>query len=148
MCHGSLDLPLLFKVNKNLCLLSLFLLFWDLKKVPWIALLRTANFEQVIIINYFASFEKAIVISHFANFEQVKKHSSDFANFGQVIIKIIILLTLNRSKNSKSPWEKPDDYVLLFFLPIPFSVIPHSSMDYCQVFRPILYFQPSPSQSD
>ena len=35
-----------------------------------------------------------------------------------------------------------------FFLPNPFSVIPHSSVDYRQVFRPILYFQPSPSQSD
>ena len=35
-----------------------------------------------------------------------------------------------------------------FFLPTPFSVISHSSMDYCQVLRPILYFQPSPSQSD
>ena len=28
------------------------------------------------------------------------------------------------------------------------SVIPHPSVNYCQVFRPILYFQPSPSQSD
>ena len=27
-------------------------------------------------------------------------------------------------------------------------IIPHPSMDYRQVFRPILYFQPSPSQSD
>ena len=35
--------------------------FLRLKKVPWIALLSTANFEQVIII------------SHFANFVQVKK---------------------------------------------------------------------------
>ena len=29
-----------------------------------------------------------------------------------------------------------------------FDIIPHPSMDYRQVFRPILYFQPSPSQSD
>ena len=29
-----------------------------------------------------------------------------------------------------------------------FNIIPHPSMDYCQVFRPILYFQPSASQSD
>ena len=59
--------------------------FLRLKKVPWIALLSTANFEQVIII------------SHFANFEQVKKHSSHFAtDFEQVIIKIVILLTLNK----------------------------------------------------
>ena len=29
-----------------------------------------------------------------------------------------------------------------------FDIIPHPSVDYCQVFRPILYFQPSPSQSD
>ena len=43
--------------------------FLRLKKVPWIALLSTANFEQVIII------------SHFANFEQVKKQSSHFGNF-------------------------------------------------------------------
>ena len=28
-----------------------------------------------------------------------------------------------------------------------FDIIPHPSVDYCQVFRPILYFQPSPSQS-
>ena len=48
------------------------LTFLRLKKVPWIALLRTANFEQVIII------------SHFANFEQVKKHSRHFDNFEQV----------------------------------------------------------------
>ena len=57
--------------------------FWDLKKVPWIALLCTANFEQVIII------------SLFANFEQVTSH---FADFEQVIIKIVILLNLNKSK--------------------------------------------------
>ena len=29
-----------------------------------------------------------------------------------------------------------------------FEIIPHPSVDYRQVFRPILYFQPSPSQSD
>ena len=29
-----------------------------------------------------------------------------------------------------------------------FHIIPHPSVDYHQVFRPILYFQPSPSQSD
>ena len=29
-----------------------------------------------------------------------------------------------------------------------FDIISHSSVDYRQVFRPILYFQPSPSQSD
>ena len=29
-----------------------------------------------------------------------------------------------------------------------FDIIPHPSVDYRQVFRPILYFQPSPSQSD
>ena len=29
-----------------------------------------------------------------------------------------------------------------------FDVIPHPSMDYRRVFTPILYFQPSPSQSD
>ena len=33
-------------------------------------------------------------------------------------------------------------------LPTPASVIPHPSVNYCQVFRPILYFQPSQSQSD
>ena len=27
-------------------------------------------------------------------------------------------------------------------------VIPHPSVNYCRVFTPILYFQPSPSQSD
>ena len=58
--------------------------------------------------------------SHFGNFEQVISH---FANFEQVIIKIVILLTLNKSKNfvvilqtlnksknltAKLPWEKPD----------------------------------------
>ena len=35
-----------------------------------------------------------------------------------------------------------------FSRPTPFSVIPHSSVDYHQVFRLILYFQPSPLQSD
>ena len=29
-----------------------------LKKAPWIALLSTANFEKVIIINHFANFEQ------------------------------------------------------------------------------------------
>ena len=29
-----------------------------------------------------------------------------------------------------------------------FDIIPHPSVDYRHVFRPILYFQPSPSQSD
>ena len=29
-----------------------------------------------------------------------------------------------------------------------FDIIPHPSVDYRQVFRPILYFQPRPSQSD
>ena len=67
-----------------MCLFSLFLLSWDLKKVPWIALLSTANFEQVITIIHFANFEQVITISHFANFEQV-------------INKIVILLTLNKS---------------------------------------------------
>ena len=65
------------------------------------------------------------------------------------MVKIVILLTLNKSKKTvKFLWEKPNAYALLFFLPTPFSVIPHSSVDYRQVFRPILYFQPSPSQSD
>ena len=30
----------------------------------------------------------------------------------------------------------------------PFNIIPHSPVDYRQVFKPILLFQPSPSQSD
>ena len=34
------------------------------------------------------------------------------------------------------------------FPPQPFNVIPHPSMSYRQVFRPILYFQPSSLQSD
>ena len=34
--------------------------------------------------------------------------------------------------------------LMVFFPPNP--VIPHSPMDYRQVFRPILYFQPSPAQ--
>ena len=29
-----------------------------------------------------------------------------------------------------------------------FDIIPHPAVDYRQIFRPILYFQPSPSQSD
>ena len=68
--------------------------FGDLKKVPWIALLCTANFEQVIIISHFANFEQVKKLSsHFANFERVISH---FADFEQVIIKIAILLTLNK----------------------------------------------------
>ena len=57
-----------------MCHLSLFLLSWDLKKVPWIALLSTANFEQVITIIHFANFKQVIIMSHFANFEQVISH--------------------------------------------------------------------------
>ena len=58
--------------------------FWDLRKVPWIALLSTANFEQVIIISHFANFEQVKKLrSHFANFEQVISH---FANFELVKI--------------------------------------------------------------
>ena len=81
-----------------------------LKKASWIALLSTANFEQVIIISHFANFEQVIIISHFANFEQVISYFDDFE---QVIIKIVILLTLNKSKNltAKLWWEKPDAYV-------------------------------------
>ena len=122
------------QVNEDLCLLSLFLLFWDLKKVPWIALLSTANFEQVIINSHLANFEQVKKhSSHFANFEQVISH---FADFEQFIIKIVILLTLNKTKKTvKVLWEKPDVYALLFFSPN-------------QVSRPILYFQPSPSQRD
>ena len=50
------------------------------------------------------------MISHCANFEQVKKYSSHFAKFEQVIshfpafeqvtIKIVILMTLNKSKKT------------------------------------------------
>ena len=38
-------------------------------------------------------------------------------------------------------------YQVLSVLPTPASVIPHPSVNYRQVFKPILYFQPSPSQS-
>ena len=38
-------------------------------------------------------------------------------------------------------------YVMLFFSLL-FNVIPHPSVDYRPVFTSILYFQPSPSQSD
>ena len=38
----------------------------------------------------------------------------------------------------------PFYFIRIFF----FDIIPHPSVDYRQVFRPILYFQPSPSQSD
>ena len=69
------------QVNKNLSFESIFT-FLRLKKVPWIALLSTAKFEQVI------------TISHPVDFEQVKKHSSHVADFEQVAI---ILLTLNKS---------------------------------------------------
>ena len=79
--------------------------FLRLKKVPWIALLSTANFEQILISSHFANFEQFKKhSSHFANFEQVKKYSSHFANFEQVISHfadfeqvIIVLLTLNKS---------------------------------------------------
>ena len=37
----------------------------------------------------------------------------------------------------------PFYFIRIFF----FDIIPHPSVDYRQVFRPILYFQPSPSQS-
>ena len=39
-------------------------------------------------------------------------------------------------------------FVNVFHLHFLFDIIPHPSVDYRQVFRPILYFQPSPSQSD
>ena len=69
--------------------------FLRLKKVPWIAFLSTANFEQVLIISHFANFEQIKKhSSHFADFEQVKY----FTDFKQVIIKIVILLSLNKSK--------------------------------------------------
>ena len=35
-----------------------------------------------------------------------------------------------------------------FFISLLFDIIPHPSVDYRRVFTPILYFQPSPSQSD
>ena len=39
-------------------------------------------------------------------------------------------------------------FILLLFFSLLFDVIPHPSVDYRRVFTPILYFQPSPSQSD
>ena len=35
-----------------------------------------------------------------------------------------------------------------FFISLLFDIIPHPSVDYRRVFTPILYFQPSSSQSD
>ena len=51
--------------------------------------------------------------------------------------------------------ERPEVFVMLIFIfvvvflysPFLFDVIPHPSVDYRQVFRLILYFQPSPLQS-
>ena len=39
-------------------------------------------------------------------------------------------------------------FVVFLYSHFLFDIIPHPSVDYRQVFRPILYFQPSPSQSD
>ena len=39
-------------------------------------------------------------------------------------------------------------FVVFLYSHFLFDIISHSSVDYRQVFRPILYFQPSPSQSD
>ena len=60
------------------------------------------------------------------------------------------LQTLNKSKKlTATPVGETGCLCIAFFTcPIPFSIIPHSSMYYRQVFRPISYFQPSPSQSD
>ena len=55
---------------KSIIYVSIFIL-WDLKKTSWIALFSTDNFEQVI--------------SHFADFEQV-------------IIEIVVLLTFKKSQ--------------------------------------------------
>ena len=51
--------------------------------------------------------------------------------------------------------ERPEVFVMLIFIFVVvflyshflFGIIPHSSVDYRQVFRLILYFQPSPLQS-
>ena len=85
--------------------------------------------------SHFANLEQVIIISHLANFRQVKKHSSHFAEFWighnsfcyfeQVKITVKLLR------------EKLDAYAWLFFLPTPFSVIPQSSVDYHQVFKPM-----------
>ena len=77
-------------------------------------IIKTLILSEVVLLtlsktkkqnSHFANYEQ--VISHFANFEQIKKHSSrfvnfeqvilDFADFEQVIIKILILLTMNKS---------------------------------------------------
>ena len=39
-------------------------------------------------------------------------------------------------------------FVVFLYSHFLFDIIPHPSVDYRQVFRPILYFQPSPSHSD
>ena len=39
-------------------------------------------------------------------------------------------------------------FVVCLYLHFLFDIIPHPSVDYHQVFRPILYFQPSLSQND
>ena len=63
--------------------------------MPWIALLSTANFEQVKKHSHFANFEQVKIIIHFPNVEQVII-ISHFANFEQVK-KQSFLLTLNNS---------------------------------------------------
>ena len=123
------------------------------------------NIVSKKINNFFSRIVKLIkIIDHFflfgvvANRATQDKHttytSTHLNNYlGLLILNLgplVILLTLNKSKKRtpKLPREKPDAYALLFFRPTPFSVISHSPVDYHQAFRPILYFQPSPLQSD
>ena len=148
------------------------------KKAPRIALLCRAHFEQVMTISHSSDFEQVIIEivilltlnksyvilltfnkswlkysfcwhwtshnwnSHFANSEQVISH---FANFEQVMIKIVICCFW---KSQNSCGRNRICMHCFFSCPTPFSVIPHSSVDYRQVFRPLLNFQPSPWQSD
>ena len=92
--------------------------FWDLKKVSWIALLSTANFEQVIIINYFANFKQVII--HSADFEQVELKLS-FCWLWTRQNSFSRLSTNQKKPTAKLSWEKPDVYAFSFlFRPLPY----------------------------
>ena len=58
------------------------------------------------------------------------------------------MLTLNKLKKLATKLLCGETGCLCIFFSPPNPVIPHSPVDYHQVFKPILYFQPSPVQSD
>ena len=77
------------------------------------------------------------------------KTPSDGTFLGRTSEEVFVLFSFCCLCSSFRFWSSFYCHLSILFIHILlFNIIPLSSVDYHQVFRPILYFQPSPSQSD